>query len=69
MQDIGVSEYDAELFPKEGEFSQNTYTKTVAEVHRVLRTKGWTLSGEHYSNGTWYLNYEREGIILHLEVE
>jgi hypothetical protein len=43
MQDIGVSEYDAELFPNEVESSQNIYTKTVAEVHRELRAMGWTL--------------------------
>jgi len=68
LQDVGSSKYDAELFPPGSDFYQNTYTKSVAEVHRDLRSKGWTLAGEHYTNGTWYLNYTREGIRLHIEV-
>jgi len=45
------------------------FDKSVAEVHRDLRSKGWTLSGEHYANGVWYLDYVREGIKLYVEME
>jgi hypothetical protein len=58
LQDVGSSKYDAELFPPGSDFYQNTYTKSVAEVHHDL-----------YINGVWRIDYERGDIRLHLEVK